>query len=77
LDEDKSVEDMRRINDGKSQSEEKEETEWSWISHKSTLLGDKSETEWLLEALADILERELRKLSNEYRHRRGAGVGRQ
>ncbi|KUL89074.1 hypothetical protein ZTR_06137 [Talaromyces verruculosus] len=69
LDENKSVEDMKHINDGKSQSEEREETKWSWISHRSPLLGDKSEAEWLLEALADKLERELRKLSDEYRQR--------
>lgn len=69
LDEDKSVEHMKRINNGKSQSEEKEEMKWSWISHRSPLLGDKSEAEWLLEALAEKLERELRKLSDEYRQR--------
>lgn len=67
LEEDQSVEDMKRINDGKSQSEGKEETKWSWISHRSPLLGDKSEAEWLLEALANKLEKELRKLSDEYR----------
>lgn len=71
LDEDKSVEDMNRMTDGKNQSEEKEgETKWSWISHRSPLLGDKSEAEWLLEALASKLERELRKLSDEYKQRK-------
>ncbi|RAO68331.1 uncharacterized protein BHQ10_004343 [Talaromyces amestolkiae] len=67
LDEDSSVEDMKRLNDGNSQNEGKEETKWSWISHRSPLLGDKSEAEWLLEALANKLEKELRKLSDEYR----------
>ncbi|OKL61827.1 hypothetical protein UA08_02486 [Talaromyces atroroseus] len=42
---------------------------WSWISHRSPLLGDKPEAEWLLEAFADKLERELRQLSDKYRER--------
>jgi potassium channel subfamily K len=76
LDEDKSVEDMKRMTDGKNQREEKEgETKWSWISHRSPLLGDKSEAEWLLEALAGKLERELRKLSDEYKQREDRNSG--
>jgi potassium channel subfamily K len=40
---------------------------WSWLGHRSPLLGDKEEAEWLLDALAYKLETELRKLSDEYR----------
>ncbi|EED18628.1 potassium channel, putative [Talaromyces stipitatus ATCC 10500] len=66
LEENKCVKDLKHANHGQDQSEE---TKWSWISHRSPLLGDKSEAEWLLEALADKLERELLKLSDEYRQR--------
>ncbi|KAL1968149.1 hypothetical protein VTN77DRAFT_2280 [Rasamsonia byssochlamydoides] len=41
--------------------------QWSWIGHRSPLLGDREEAEWLLEALAYKLETELKRLSDEYR----------
>ena len=37
--------------------------DWSWIDHKNPLLGEKSEVQWLLGALTDALDRELRKAS--------------
>jgi potassium channel subfamily K len=39
---------------------------WSWMGHRSPLLGDKQEAQWLLEALADKLETELRKRSEAF-----------
>lgn len=36
---------------------------WSWIGERSPLLGDKAESEWLLEALSKKLEWELNTLS--------------
>jgi potassium channel subfamily K len=40
--------------------------DWSWIDHENPLLGEKTEVEWLLGALTDALERELRKSSRGY-----------
>lgn len=40
--------------------------EWSWVDRKNPLLGDKTEVEWLLSALAEALERELRSASRGY-----------
>ncbi|KKA22952.1 Potassium channel [Rasamsonia emersonii CBS 393.64] len=40
---------------------------WSWIGHRSPLLGDREEAEWLLDALAYKLETELKRLSEEYK----------
>ncbi|KAJ5297008.1 uncharacterized protein N7443_007901 [Penicillium atrosanguineum] len=37
--------------------------DWSWIDHKNPLLGEKSEVQWLLAALTDALDRELKKAS--------------
>lgn len=74
LGEDQAVEELKdeqRL-DGEQDQDKRDQTkrpEWSWVSHRSPLLGDKSEAEWLLEAFADKLERELRQLSNEYRQR--------
>ncbi|QKX54646.1 uncharacterized protein TRUGW13939_01734 [Talaromyces rugulosus] len=54
--------------------DEEERKKWSWIGHRSPLLGDKQEAEWLVEALSDKLERELKSLRDEKRdinyHRR-------
>ncbi|KAK2752686.1 Potassium channel [Arachnomyces sp. PD_36] len=36
---------------------------WSWIGERSPLIGDKEESEWLLEALSEKLEWELNTLS--------------
>jgi potassium channel subfamily K, other eukaryote len=65
LGEDKSVEEVG----SEAHANGQDQSKWSWISHRSPLLGDKPEAEWLLEALADKLERELRQLSDEYRAR--------
>ncbi|KAJ5624366.1 hypothetical protein N7510_000675 [Penicillium lagena] len=40
--------------------------DWSWIDGKNPLLGQKSEVEWLLGALTEVLERELKKASRVY-----------
>lgn len=59
---------------GTHPTDEEEKTKWSWIGHRSPLLGDKQEAEWLVEALADKLERGLKRLRDEKRetnsHRR-------
>lgn len=48
-------------------TEEKDERDafrnWSWIDRTNPLLGQKSEVEWLLHALTEVLERELKKAS--------------
>ncbi|KAJ5111037.1 hypothetical protein N7532_001572 [Penicillium argentinense] len=44
----------------------REMKEWSWIDRKNPLLGEKSEVQWLLNALTDALERELRKASRSF-----------
>lgn len=41
--------------------------DWSWIDKKNPLLGEKSEVQWLLEALTEALEKELKKASRVYR----------
>lgn len=41
--------------------------DWSWIDQKSPLLGGKSEVEWLLGALTEALERELKRTSHAAR----------
>ena len=35
--------------------------QWSWMGNRSPLMGDKGEPEWVLEALCQTLERELKK----------------
>ncbi|KAF3390630.1 Outward-rectifier potassium channel TOK1 [Penicillium rolfsii] len=40
--------------------------DWSWIDKKNPLLGEKSEVEWLLNALTEALERELKTASRDY-----------
>ncbi|CRG91280.1 hypothetical protein PISL3812_08328 [Talaromyces islandicus] len=52
---------------GRQSKDEEETTKWSWIGHRSPLLGDKQEAEWLVEALADKLERGLKRLRDEKR----------
>ncbi|KAJ5116321.1 hypothetical protein N7456_000669 [Penicillium angulare] len=39
---------------------------WSWIDKRNPLLGEKSEVEWLLNALTEALERELKTASRGY-----------
>ncbi|KAJ5668341.1 uncharacterized protein N7477_006911 [Penicillium maclennaniae] len=40
--------------------------DWSWIGRNNPLLGKKSEVQWLLGALTDALDRELKKASRAY-----------
>lgn len=54
--------------------------DWSWIDKNNPLLGEKSEVQWLLEALTEALEVELKKASRVYTDRvngdgDGNGVG--
>jgi potassium channel subfamily K, other eukaryote len=45
---------------------------WSWIGPRSPLIGDRTEAEWLLDALFDRLENELSRLAGScYHNRRG------
>ncbi|TKA80052.1 hypothetical protein B0A55_01758 [Friedmanniomyces simplex] len=41
--------------------------DWSWLSNKSPLMGNKSETEWILERLSAALERELNRQRKGYK----------
>ncbi|KAJ5397041.1 hypothetical protein N7509_005154 [Penicillium cosmopolitanum] len=43
---------------------------WSWIDKRNPLVGEKSEVQWLLNALTDALERELKTASRAF-HRPG------
>ncbi|KAJ5288631.1 hypothetical protein N7478_001661 [Penicillium angulare] len=58
--------------DDQAMNKEDEERErmffeqWSWIDKKNPLLGEKSEVEWLLNALTEALERELKTASRGY-----------
>lgn len=51
---------------------EKKFREWSWIDKKNPLLGEKSEVDWLLNALMEALERELRQSSRAYHSPEGS-----
>ncbi|RJE17529.1 Potassium channel [Aspergillus sclerotialis] len=62
-------EDVFPETDEKKKEKEKEKGRgngWSWIDRKSPLLGEKTEVQWLLEALTEALERELRKASRGF-----------
>ncbi|KAF2839153.1 voltage-gated potassium channel [Patellaria atrata CBS 101060] len=37
---------------------------WSWLGTRSPLMGNKLETEWILERIAEVLETELKKLGS-------------
>lgn len=54
--------------DGETDEEDNREVfqNWSWIDRANPLLGQKSEVEWLLHALTEVLERELKKASRVY-----------
>ncbi|KAK3114713.1 hypothetical protein LTR53_006724 [Teratosphaeriaceae sp. CCFEE 6253] len=41
--------------------------DWSWLSNKSPLMGNRSEAEWILERLSAALERELNRQRKGYR----------
>lgn len=49
--------------------------DWSWIDKKNPLIGEKSEVEWLLNALTEALERELRMASRDYHESDQEGEG--
>lgn len=46
--------------------------DWSWLDKKNPLLGEKSEVQWLLEALMEALEGELEKACRVYTEQEGA-----
>jgi len=45
-------------------------TRWSWLGIRSPLMGNQSESEWLLQRLAAALEAEMRKMSSSDRQKR-------
>jgi len=49
---------------GKADGEEGD-LRWNWLSTRSPLMGNKTESEWLLEKLSATLERELRRLRSK------------
>lgn len=54
--------------DGRDADREKEgfqEKKWSWVGNRSPLMGNKEESEWVLERLTKTLERELEKIRRE------------
>lgn len=42
-----------------SQRRDREDVKWTWLSESSPLMGDKCETEWILDKLTRSLQREL------------------
>ncbi|KAL1859165.1 hypothetical protein Plec18167_007454 [Paecilomyces lecythidis] len=48
---------------------------WSWMGNRSPLMGDKEEAEWLLEAMSERLERELKKQRDETQSRLRSSKG--
>ncbi|OJJ44263.1 hypothetical protein ASPZODRAFT_71853 [Penicilliopsis zonata CBS 506.65] len=44
----------------------RDKDQWSWTSARSPLIAEKSEAQWLMEAIAEVLERELKRASREY-----------
>ncbi|KAJ5965818.1 hypothetical protein N7481_012532 [Penicillium waksmanii] len=47
---------------------------WSWIDKRNPLVGEKSEVQWLLNALTDALERELKTASRSFHSPGGSEV---
>ncbi|KAK0121060.1 Potassium channel, variant 2 [Cadophora gregata f. sp. sojae] len=54
-----------------------EKLEWSWMGHRSPLMGGKGEAEWVLERLMKRLEGELERLRREEAEGRGTGLDRE
>ncbi|KAJ5820308.1 hypothetical protein N7474_005899 [Penicillium riverlandense] len=56
------------LEDGETEEENERDPSrnWSWIDGTNPLLGQKTEVEWLLNALTEVLERELKKASRGY-----------
>ncbi|KAL8739110.1 MAG: hypothetical protein Q9181_000221 [Wetmoreana brouardii] len=48
---------------GSTDDQEVKDRQWSWLDHRSPLMGDMGEAEWVLERLSVTLEKELRKAS--------------
>ncbi|KAL8703979.1 MAG: hypothetical protein Q9201_002849 [Fulgogasparrea decipioides] len=46
---------------GSTDDRKEEDRQWSWLGHRSPLMGDMGEAEWVLERLSVTLEQELRK----------------
>ncbi|KAL2115955.1 hypothetical protein VTJ04DRAFT_10210 [Mycothermus thermophilus] len=54
-----------RITTSSDQHNPQARTSWSWVSHKSPLMGTRNETEWILERLMARLEEELQAMKAE------------
>jgi potassium channel subfamily K len=65
LGEDESVSHHHCAPRGSARGGERNKGKWSWIGQRSPLMGDREEAEWLLDALADKLEEEIKRLRDE------------
>lgn len=70
----KPASDDQAVN-GKDKERQGEFRQWSWIDKANPLIGEKSEVEWLLNALTEALERELKTASRGYHADTSDGAG--
>ncbi|TGO15849.1 hypothetical protein BTUL_0035g00540 [Botrytis tulipae] len=56
--------DGKNLGGSKGEYDDKDE-KWSWVGHRSPLMGNKEESEWVLERLQKTLERELEEIRKE------------
>ncbi|KAJ5512825.1 hypothetical protein N7463_002377 [Penicillium fimorum] len=54
------------LRDGSDDKQSRAVREWSWTDKKNPLLADKSEIQWLLGELTEVLDRELRRAGRVY-----------
>lgn len=50
---------------GAAMMDEDKSVQWSWVGNRSPLMGGKEESEWVLERLTMVLQRELEKIRRE------------
>ena len=60
---------------GKDQKGDEEVTKWSWIGPRSPLMGEKDESEWLLEKLFARLEWSLKEHWDEHKREQESAEG--
>ncbi|KAE8453217.1 hypothetical protein EG329_011284 [Mollisiaceae sp. DMI_Dod_QoI] len=58
---------------GAAMQDEDKSVKWSWVGNRSPLMGNKEESEWVLERLHETLEKELDALRKEEMERKGNG----
>ena len=60
----KSQDSKPDIQQARTDDQEQETRQWSWLGNRSPLMGETEEAEWVLEKLSMTLERELKKRSD-------------